>query len=404
MSKRFSVVVAAILLSMAIPLHGQTIVVGDVPATSNFTTAPKDTPLTVIDFSHPANEDGTITSVVIRWTGGSTACTNAFTIRIFRVTGLLDSMDLVAERGPFAIPAGGGLLTIELAPPVAVQKDDVIGVSEATGCGGVAGAYGDARDLQVVVSSDYSGGPLADAQLNRGYRVALRASSAPASLAGIIPVASATAGGFGASFHTTMQVTNVSAEVITSTFAYHPAGQMGNPNDPAVSVSLAPNATTTIELLDVLHLTGAGSVDVLTTGAPPLVTARVYNDTGSGTNGFTESMMPASTALRSPQRANIVLPGDLVNFRMNIGVRTLDNGATISGTVWDASGNRVGTITKIYPRNYFEQVTVQSFLGAVPASERATIDFQVAAGDAFVYSSTIDNRTNDSAIYFAHYR
>jgi hypothetical protein len=76
---------------------------------------------------------------------------------------------------------------------------------------------------------------------------------------------------------------------------------------------------------------------------------------------------------------------------MNVGVRTLGQGATISVN---------GGPPKSYPANWFEQVGLSTFLANGSASTTGFTTISVSAGSLFIYASTTDNKTNDSAIKF----
>src|SRR5207247_10484219 len=125
----------------------------------------------------------------------------------------------------------------------------------------------------------------------------------------------------------------------------------------------------------------------------PLVTAHVFNDQGGPTNGFTEAIIPRSAALQVGQFANIVFPSDLTNYRMNIGVRTLDRPVVIIKDVFGPGGNHVGDpgLAESYPANYFTQVPLATFIaaeGAPPANGYVRIQ---VLGVVIVYGSLRDN-------------
>jgi hypothetical protein len=72
-------------------------------------------------------------------------------------------------------------------------------------------------------------------------------------------------------------------------------------------------------------------------------------------------------------------------------VRTLGQGATISIN---------GGAPKSYPPTWFEQVELSAFLANGSASTTGFTTISVSAGNLFIYASTTDNKTNDSAIKF----
>ncbi|HEV7570635.1 MAG TPA: hypothetical protein VGQ21_03970, partial [Thermoanaerobaculia bacterium] len=172
--------------------------------------------------------------------------------------------------------------------------------------------------------------------------------------------------------------------------------------DPSTTLVIAPHATDSTDVLSAMGVTGLGSVDVLSAAWSPLVTAHVFNDTGNGTNGFIEPMVSVKDVIRSGATLRLVIPNDIANNRMNIGVRSLASAPHLGCLLYDAAGQQAGTVSKNYPANYFEQVPLQEFIGAsVAIPPGGSLDCQPFFGDLIIYSSITDNRTNDSAIYIA---
>jgi len=153
-----------------------------------------------------------------------------------------------------------------------------------------------------------------------------------------------------------------------------------------------------------MGVTGLGSLDVVSATWPPFVAAHVFNDTGNGTNGFIEPMVPVKDAIHPAATFRLVIPSDTANYRMNIGLRSLASAPHVGCFLYDAAGQQAGTVSKSYPANYFEQVTLQEFIGAsVAVPPAGTLDCQAFFGDLIMYSSVTDNKTNDSAIYIARH-
>src|SRR5947209_6013637 len=151
---------------------------------------------------------------------------------------------------------------------------------------------------------------------------------------------------------------------------------------------------------------GLGSIDIVTNGgAVPIASARVFSDGGAlGTSGFSEEGVAPNDALDFFSRGILLAPSDLTNFRMNIGVRTLDNGATLDIAVYDAGGSiRAMKSGFSFPANYFRQFSAEDFTGAsaIPANGWIMVSISNIGGRAFVYSSAIDNKTSDSTFRMA---
>jgi len=96
-------------------------------------------PITIIDLSFPATGDGVLTSATFRWSAAP--CPAAAKIKIFTRYGLPliygYQMVLDEERGPFDVLQT--TQTVDLTPPIAVRKGDLIAVTGLSGCGGPLG-------------------------------------------------------------------------------------------------------------------------------------------------------------------------------------------------------------------------------------------------------------------------
>src|SRR5664279_909215 len=101
---------------------------------------------------------------------------------------------------------------------------------------------------------------------------------------------------------------------------------------------------------------GLGSLDVVSTsGPPPLVVSRVFNDAGAqGTSGLTEDAVDFAGGLQAGDYAILLVPPDLTQQRLNIGIRTLTRGAvlTVSATTATAGFSKPDFI-KSYPATWF---------------------------------------------------
>ena len=150
---------------------------------------------------------------------------------------------------------------------------------------------------------------------------------------------------------------------------------------------------------------GLGSADILAdaTSALPVALARVFNDAGAaGTTGLAqESRCRPTTRCSRATPARCSRPPTSQKFRLNIGVRTLDQGATFNVTVRDKDGNVVKTLTKTFGPTFFTQVGSAGFLDGYALTGGETITFEVTAGAAFLYGATTDNVTNDPSVQLA---
>lgn len=232
----------------------------------------------------------------------------------------------------------------------------------------------------------------------------LTLARAPAIDSRILPVVGSTAGVGGSFFRTAVQLHNSTAVPMTGRVVFRPSGLSGTDSDPAVFYFLEPGQTRSIaDLLPELGRSGLGSADIeVTAGAVPAATVRVFNDAGAaGTMGLTEEPMHTQDALRPGVSGTLLLPADLTRFRFNLGVRTLEAGATVTLTLRDPSGAVVETVSRDYPATYHEQQSASAFLGVSTLPAGGSIGISVTSGAAIFYGATVDNTTGDPSLQIA---
>jgi hypothetical protein len=220
----------------------------------------------------------------------------------------------------------------------------------------------------------------------------------------IFPVVGSTAGTNGAFFRTSVQLHNPGSAPMAGRIVFHPSGVAGSDIDPSLSYSLAPGQTQSIaDLLPAMGVSGLGSADIeITAGSAPIASARVFNDAGpSGTTGFTEQPMRAEEALLPGQTGVLLIPPDFTVARFNVGVRSLEDGASATLTLRNASGAVVGSNTRVFPPDYHEQRDAGGFLGVVEVPPGGSVSITVNSGAAIVYGATVDNRTGDPSLQIA---
>lgn len=365
-------------------------------------------PLTTLDFSHPAIADGLLTTATVRWTQAPAAgCTAAMKLKLVRPTvSPFGGFFVVAERGPFDMVNGYNTLT--LTPAVDLLAGDFLAVVQTRGdpCGGMAVGTAAADSMLFQFQSDLASGSFSSGDLRRGLEFGARASVGVGVLSNVIPVAGSSRGAFGSNFKTSAQITNFTSFPIKGNLVFHPAGRIGVASDPSLPYNL--NGFSTVYYDDVINQmgqSGLGSIDVMsTTSAAPVIAVRIYNDGGAtaGTSGFSEDVVAPETGLQREQLVLLAIPSDATNFRMNIGVRTMSEGATFVVSVNDKDGFSIGSpVTKTYGPNFFEQTTAQLFYNNTPLPAGGFIRIFPTSGSVFIYGSTTDNRTNDSQIQFA---
>jgi hypothetical protein len=235
--------------------------------------------------------------------------------------------------------------------------------------------------------------------------VSVLVNGSPVGTTRILPVAGSVHGNFGSFFKTALQLHNPFETALSGRIVFHPAGISGTASDPSLSFTLGPRKSLSFDdLLPAMGIaSGLGSADVVTDpGSPaPVALARVFNDAGAGTTGLGHELLSLDRALRSGDSGVLFAPDDVARFRLNIGIRTLSDGATVTITVRDEDGVEVKTATRAYASTFFTQVSAASFLDGYTLVGGETITVKVISGAALVYGATTDNITNDPSVQFA---
>jgi hypothetical protein len=231
--------------------------------------------------------------------------------------------------------------------------------------------------------------------------VLVEASDQPVQLTRILPVVGSTHGNFGSFFKTSVQLFNPAEATISGNIVYHP----GDGPDATLAYSLAPGKSVTWDdLLPAMGRSGLGTADIVgDLGSPlPASSVRVYNDAGAdGTTGLNEEALRLDDALQAGQTAVLIAPADFTRFRLNIGIRTLAEGASMTITVRDRDGIILNTLTRDFPPTHFEQPSSTAFLLDHPLTGGEALTIHLTAGSAFLYGATTDNTTNDPSVQFA---
>jgi uncharacterized protein YjdB len=222
----------------------------------------------------------------------------------------------------------------------------------------------------------------------------------------VLAVVGSTPGNFGAFFRTSLQLYNPHEESISGKLVFHVANASGSASDPSLVFSIPPGRTLAYDdILPAMNLpSGLGTVDLIADANQPLPIAlsRVFNDAGAaGTTGLTQPAFSPEEALRPGRKGVVLAPTDVTRFRLNIGVRTLEQGASLTINVRNKNGEIVKTATRTYGPTFFTQVASRQLLDDYVLTGGETITFEVTSGAAFVYGSTTDNTTNDPSVQFA---
>jgi hypothetical protein len=215
-------------------------------------------------------------------------------------------------------------------------------------------------------------------------------SSRPADA--IVPVVGSTAGQGNGQFRTELQLANRGTTASAGWLMLRPSGLIRRFEIPAHG---------TLSFADVVAEmggSGLGSLDVLIDrGALPVIVARAYDDQPTGTTGVSVPAVPLGDVLSRNDVAILIVPRDLVRYRFNIGVRAMDEGATLELIVRNAAGTARGFRSVPFAKNAFVQQSANALVG-LTLEANDSIEVKVAAGSAVVYATTVDNATNDSSL------
>ena len=388
----------------------------------SFGPPPADPARTYVNLSGPATSNGTIRMIAFR-AAPATACTDGAKVKFFHRSG--NTINLFAERGPFTVT--GNMNKFTLSAPVDVQAGDLIALTLLRDCG-LGGlrlgpiAQSGKGDGTAFIAGDASGsfslvpnGSAPQVKLMSGISLAVFGSSTVDAeiRSQVIVVAGAATGVGGSRFKTDIQLASVPgpefifnaplrSDTVLGRLVYHRAGTSGSPSDVSVSFKLAPGENRTLpDFVGGLGLSGLGSIDIYTTVGfeAPLAVAHIYEDSAGATKGLTTDALLLDRALT--EDAVLFAPTDPSKFRMNIGVRTLDQPVTLGFVIFRANGTaRTNTVTIDFPANYFAQNGAEQMLGT-PLQAGDAIVVRAGAAPVFVYGSTTDNVSQDPSIQFA---
>jgi uncharacterized delta-60 repeat protein len=213
----------------------------------------------------------------------------------------------------------------------------------------------------------------------------------------VLPVMGSLPGAFGSFFRTELQLFNDSETAFTGELTFHPQGAANKTGDKTLALSIAPRATLFFaDVVEALGTSGLGSGEIeVKTGRMPRIISRVYNDGGEkGTTGMVMDSVSGEDALQQGETGVLIAPSSSSRFRFNIGIRTLNEGATIELTLRDSTGRIKHVSSKNFPATHFVQLPAADFVG-VPWEVDDTVSFRLSAGSAIVYGATTDNTTQD---------
>lgn len=204
-----------------------------------------------------------------------------------------------------------------------------------------------------------------------------------------VPVLASIAGLSGATFKTPGQLSNPYAIPISGTLVLHQAGLQPPAGDVVLAYTLNPFETRTgSDVMASFGTTGIGWLEIIpSVGGEPASSFRIEDGVGGSAS---VPVVSGANILVAGSRGLLVTPSDLGRFRLNIGVRTLSNGATMSISVYDSTTTLVRTTTRTFAPNYFAQFAAADLLGG-PIAANQTVVFTINSGSAVIYGFTAAN-------------
>jgi len=211
----------------------------------------------------------------------------------------------------------------------------------------------------------------------------------------VFVIAGSGAGNGGAFFRTQLQLHNPHEQPIAGDLVFRPTDGSA---PRTFGYALAAHETA-----EVGHLVeGFVSVDVVPlTGPLPAGTMRVYNDGGeNGAPGLLAPLVDVADALHAGDRALLIAPADAVALRYNIGIRSLDAGASVTLRLRRANGTIAETVDRNLAPDTLIHQSAASLLG-VALEDNDAIEIHVTAGSAIVYGSAVENTSQDPSFLLA---
>lgn len=323
--------------------------------------------------------------------------------RVYRVPFTSSGMATKVDDTVFATASDGFLLVSDNSADVVYRVDKPYWASGAYSAGINASSVG------IVGVLDFGTGninPVVTGLNNpHGMKfVSPSTEGAALGVGGFIPTVASSPGLFGAFYRTSVQLFNQTGTEVGGRLVFHAQGTLDTNSDPSLSYRLGPGESRAIpDLLPAMGLSGKGSLDLVPDfGAAPVVVAKVFNDAGQGgTDGATEQALRSDEALGAGEQGVLIAPVDFSQIRFNIGVRTLSAGVSLALTVRDGSGNTVKTVSWAYPANYYTQSGASDLLNGYQFTGGESVVVTVYTGNAFVYGTTADDRTNTPSLQIA---
>jgi hypothetical protein len=204
----------------------------------------------------------------------------------------------------------------------------------------------------------------------------------------VIAVAGSTAGAYASQFRTAAQVSNPNPFAISGSFVFQPVSGASR----QLGYTLAPYQTRSYaDLAGDIGVSGIGSIDVVPAVGPvPAMVVRIVEQSSACKPSAQVPQLAREAALTTGASGTVITHVDDAAQRFNVGVRALEEGATVTATLYGTNGSVRATVTHSIAPNALLHTGGSDLMG-MPVHANESIVFKVTAGSAIIYGSTANN-------------
>ncbi len=302
------------------------------------------------------------------------------------VAGLTSAIDVA----PLGETPSSPLLVLEFSKNMLAQQPGRLRIVTP---GGTPNAIAETLITPTSMVVDRVSGDVFITNLGPGIITRVRAASflPPLAPTAVLPAIASTPGAFNSRFVTSAQISNPHGFAISGRIVFHPAGVSGQSSDPSLSYTLAPFETRSYtDLVAATGGNGLGSADVIASvGGTPAMVVQVTDQASARAPSLQMPLVDPSQALVFGSTGVLASPAEVTKNRFNIGIRSLEQGVTMTVTLYGGSAV-VKSVSVSYPPNHFVQIPAGDLLGVSSGASQSLI-FSVDSGSAIVYGATVDN-------------
>ena len=214
----------------------------------------------------------------------------------------------------------------------------------------------------------------------------------------VLPVVGSTPGANGGKFKTSLVLRPIAPDQ-RGKLIFHPAGQPASDSDPSIRYGF-PDGIQPIAFDDVVAAigqSGIGSLDIVpdedASSVVPLIEARLFNDTSTGTFGTFAPPAYPFDYLRTPVMEIVVPESD--RSRINVGFRTLTD-TSMRVLIYNTAGILIAFRDATFPAGWMQMTSINDFAGRVLGpgqSLQATF-----TGSVIPFYTVTENSTNDPTL------